>query len=403
MKVVFYLSGFLTIGVPTIKRINGMLYVIQTVGSIIDNTSIRDRATVVVVVFLADFDQEYNEKVVTELTAKYAYYIRMGFLHIVQLPKEFYPKLDGLKRNFGDRPERVKWRAKQVSDFSFMFLYSQNLSQYYIQIEDDVICAKNFVPAIQSYVKHHNSHAWAMLEFSELGFIGKLFKSSDLTKLAKYMLTFYDEQPVDWLIRYFRMSMSQKNIYLRKPTLFQHIGLKSSFDTSQDNKLKDRFFEGGSKLWTSDDPPGRVVTNIVTFDEWYPSLCYDSGSGYFWGKDPKPGDWLYIIFDEPQMLDKVTVETGEYKKGAKDWLANGTLEAAQTLVSYDEQKKSVICSSYTTLGHMEDGRLMAANLQTSTLRGIQTRCLKLTVGEGQKNWVIVQQIAVYLAKDTNQT
>lgn len=43
---------------------------------------------------------------------------------------------------------------------------------------------------------------WAVLEFSELGFIGKLFRATDLPKLSKFMMTFYEEQPVDWLIRF---------------------------------------------------------------------------------------------------------------------------------------------------------------------------------------------------------
>ena len=54
------------------------------------------------------------------------------------------------------------------------------------------------------------------------------------------MLMFYAEQPVDWLLISFRQSMGQRQELLRKPTLFQHVGVKSSFDTSQDNNLKDR-------------------------------------------------------------------------------------------------------------------------------------------------------------------
>ena len=55
------------------------------------------------------------------------------------------------------------------------------------------------------------------------------------------MLMFYAEQPVDWLMTSFRQSMGQRRTLLCKPTLFQHFGVKSSFDTTHDNKLKDRF------------------------------------------------------------------------------------------------------------------------------------------------------------------
>ena len=55
------------------------------------------------------------------------------------------------------------------------------------------------------------------------------------------MMMFYAEQPVDWLMNSFRMSMGQRQELLRKPTLFQHFGVTSSFDTTRDNNLKDRY------------------------------------------------------------------------------------------------------------------------------------------------------------------
>jgi len=55
------------------------------------------------------------------------------------------------------------------------------------------------------------------------------------------MMMFYAEQPVDWLMTSFRLSMGQRQTLLKKPTLFQHFGVKSSFDTSHENNLKDRF------------------------------------------------------------------------------------------------------------------------------------------------------------------
>jgi len=122
-----------------------------------------------------------------------------------EVSREFYPPLENLKRNFNDEPARVSWRAKQVIDFALMFSYSRNISDYYVQIEDDVLCAKNYVSAIRDYVSLRARRSiadsdgpadtspaknWAMLEFSELGFIGKLFRSNDLDKLSRYMVTF---------------------------------------------------------------------------------------------------------------------------------------------------------------------------------------------------------------------
>ena len=71
--------------------------------------------------------------------------------------------------------ERVRWRAKQVADYATLFAFSAGQSHYYLQLEDDVQCASGFVDSIRQFIQKQRS-VWAMLEFSELGFIGKLFR-----------------------------------------------------------------------------------------------------------------------------------------------------------------------------------------------------------------------------------
>ena len=68
----------------------------------------------------------------------------------------------------------------------------------------------------------------------------RVCRTEDLDRLSRYMLMFYAEQPVDWLLVSYRQSMGQRRPLLRTPTLFQHFGVKSSFDTTRDNNLKDR-------------------------------------------------------------------------------------------------------------------------------------------------------------------
>lgn len=71
--------------------------------------------------------------------------------------------------------ERVRWRTKQVADYTALFQFSIGQSDYYLQLEDDVECAVGFVRLIRDYIQKQTK-VWAMLEFSELGFIGKLFR-----------------------------------------------------------------------------------------------------------------------------------------------------------------------------------------------------------------------------------
>jgi len=235
-------AGFLTVAVPSIRRVNGPAYLLETLASLSEHTSASEKSDVSVVVLLADFDAEYNNETIAAVLKHHRDDVASGFISIIQVSSSYYPQLKGLKRNFGDAPDRVEWRAKQVADYSFLFMYSADISAYYIQLEDDVHSALGFVRSVQQYVDEQNRihPKWSVLEFSELGFIGKLFRSSCLEHLAEFMMMFYVEQPVDWLFRYFKFAMNQQLTFLRKPTVFQHFGIKSSFDLSKDNALKDR-------------------------------------------------------------------------------------------------------------------------------------------------------------------
>ena len=53
-------------------------------------------------------------------------------------------------------------------------------SQYYIQLEDDVIANPKYLQFIYQKITDQVDN-WFMLEFSSLGFIGKLFRTSSLT------------------------------------------------------------------------------------------------------------------------------------------------------------------------------------------------------------------------------
>jgi len=235
-------AGFLTVGVSSIRRVNGPAYLLETLASLSEHTTASEKSEVVIVVFLSDFDAAYNNESVAAILKHHHDDVASGFVRIVQVLPSYYPDLSELKRNFGDSPDRVRWRAKQAIDFSLLFMYSADISDYYIQLEDDVRSAVGFVKSIRHYVNEQNRvhPEWSVLEFSELGFIGKLFRSSDLERLSEFVMMFYAEQPIDWLFRYFKSAVNQQQIFLRKPTVFQHFGIRSSFDVSKDNGLKDR-------------------------------------------------------------------------------------------------------------------------------------------------------------------
>ncbi|XP_013392568.1 alpha-1,3-mannosyl-glycoprotein 4-beta-N-acetylglucosaminyltransferase C-like [Lingula anatina] len=246
-------KGFLTIGIPSVKRPKGTMYLLQTITYIINRTPASEKENIVLLVFLANFDTQYNENVLKNISAKFDDYIKSGFILVMQVPENNYPPLENLKRNYNNSLEKVKWRSKQNVDYAFMFLYGRNISEYYIQIEDDVIPALGFFEDIRAFILANDKTPWICLEFSVLGFIGKLFKSKDLEKLARYLILFYDEQPCDWLILHFLMSMTQKEHIYHKQSLFQHQGEWSSSEekSRKGPKIKlDIYFKDGKNNQT---------------------------------------------------------------------------------------------------------------------------------------------------------
>lgn len=150
-------QGFLSIGVPSIHRINDQDYILQTLDSLCQHVLDEEKPEVVVLVFLVDEDPDYNEQSLRIISQKYHTHLASGFLQIIQLSSSYYPSFLGLKRNFYDAPERIKWRAKQAADFAAMFSYARNLSEYYVQIEDDVECSHGFVAAIRRFITERNA------------------------------------------------------------------------------------------------------------------------------------------------------------------------------------------------------------------------------------------------------
>ena len=348
------------------------------------------------VVFLAEFDRVYNTKVQKEIQSKYGNYLASGFLQAVQVDSKWYPKLAGLKRNFNDSPKRVTWRAKQNVDFAFMFLYCANISDYYIQLEDDVLSAHSFVPQIKSFIKAQNR--WTVLEFSELGFIGRLFRSSDVMRFAKFLLLFYDEQPVDWLIRYFMSAVVQRESILRKPTLFQHFGLQSSLEDKpgQQNKLKDRWFadEKFTKPLQGDNPEAKVITDIRVYDVHTPELAYLRANDFFWGIGVKDGQAIYVIFEAPVRLRRVAVSTGS-SEHAGDILQKGRIEACSKVVATGA-KQAKCGEQWQELGIFSKGQADAKDLEN--VLPSASAAVRIVATGSQKNWLIVYEIAVFVKK-----
>ena len=209
-----YFAGFLTIGILTVKRKGdlGVTYLLQTLASLVAMATSQEQQEITLVIFLADFDLNYNQHLLHAIKQVYSDHIDTGFIHIMMEPRGLYPKLHDLQFKADEDPAIHQQRSKQVVDFALMFLYARNLSEYYLQIEDDVLDGQDFLAALKDFVVKQNrggSPVWTVLPVTIRDLMGKLVRSSELVKLATYLMTFYDERSVDWLLDHYQATETQ--------------------------------------------------------------------------------------------------------------------------------------------------------------------------------------------------
>ncbi|KAM3869795.1 alpha-1,3-mannosyl-glycoprotein 4-beta-N-acetylglucosaminyltransferase C-like [Diretmus argenteus] len=378
-----YLAGiplprkkYLTIGLSSVKRKRGN-YLLETIKSIFDQSSYEELKEIVVVVHLADFDLVWCENLVQEITRKFAHHIIAGRLLVIQAPEEYYPSLDGLKRNYNDPEDRVRFRSKQNVDYAFLLNFCTNLSHFYMMLEDDVRCSRNFLTALKKVITSREGSYWVMLEFSKLGYIGKLYHSRDLPRLAHFLLMFYQEMPCDWLLIHFRGLLAQKDVICFKPSLFQHMGYYSSYKGAE-NKLKDDDFEEES-IDIPDNPPASLYTNINVFENYDATKAYSSiVDEYFWGKPPYTGDFFVIVFNKSTKISKIKIVTGTDDR-QNDVLHRGALEVGQKLA---ETKQGRQCTSYITLGEFKGGNIEVNNVDRKI--GFDIECVRIVITASQE-------------------
>jgi hypothetical protein len=119
-------------------------------------------------------------------------------IQIVAAPKEYYGSdLTEIKHNWGDSDERIIWRTRQCLDYLFMWNIGKEYD-YFLQLEDDVQIDRGFLEFVRMQIEQKKDDPdWIVMEFSEMGFIGKLFRKESLAKLITYTKLFYRVKPID--------------------------------------------------------------------------------------------------------------------------------------------------------------------------------------------------------------
>src|SRR5262245_4695086 len=225
------------IGIPTVRRDQG--YLGRTVDSLIAAMPADDLARVRIVIFNGDVPASSNAEVAAVLR-RHASLADYGTLTI-----ESRQHTVAVETQDGE----ARWKRKQVIDCAALLDVCQGLSDYYLDLEDDIVAASGFIAGIDRRVREHQAagRKWAILSFynsfpiadgtyySEFrltrryfGLIGQLVQARDLSSLAAYLRRHYTESAVDSLVGRWAL-VSGGAVIGHSPSLFQHVGVLSSY------------------------------------------------------------------------------------------------------------------------------------------------------------------------------
>ena len=386
---IYLFTGYLTIGIPTIKRVR-VSYLDMTLESLIKNTIEEERREIVIAVYLADPNKTWIEHTSKELASRYRNHTRSGFLQIFHYHEQIYPDYQNLPRTFNDSYERVAWRSKQNIDYAFMFMYCKNISYYYMQLEDDVTAESRYFARMKFFISNINlqKSKWFSLEFSSLGFLGKLLRNNDLQDFANFLLMFYWEQPGDLLFGYMKKIKTQFRDILYKPPLFQHKGIISSLGGKRQylQEYSPWKHSYSRKRFYNLNPEAHVETNIQVFEDHSPEKAYDMSDDYFWGISPKEGDFFMIKFRNPVNITRIYIEFGLPQR------SNDILEAGVIEVS-----SAAKCENWNVIGKIFKHQFDTNITNTKLPNNIQ--CVMINVTKSQSNWIVIRELSIFRLGD----
>uniref|UniRef100_A0A8D3BVT9 Alpha-1,3-mannosyl-glycoprotein 4-beta-N-acetylglucosaminyltransferase B n=1 Tax=Scophthalmus maximus TaxID=52904 RepID=A0A8D3BVT9_SCOMX len=405
----------IVMGVPSVKR-EVHSYLTDTLSSLMSELSAAEKDDCVIVVLIAEADQQYAGSVADNLKLLFPAEIQSGLLEVVSPSVHFYPDFSRLRESFGDPKERVRWRTKQNLDYCFLMMYAQTKGTYYVQLEDDIVARPNFFTTMKNFALQQPSEEWMILEFSQLGFIGKMFKSSDLSLIVEFMLMFYKDKPIDWLLDHImwvkvcnpekdakHCDRQKANLRIRfKPSLFQHVGTHSSL-AGKIQKLKDKDFGKQTLHKGHANPLAEVTTSLKTYQHFTLEKAY-LGEDFFWAFTPVAGDFIRIRFFTPVRIERFFFRSGNIEHPG-DKLFNTSVEVLPFDNIQAEKEALTDGREKTPKYHRtEDGFIRIGTFQNGVAEGEvdptfgPLEAMRLSVVTDCPVWVILSEIFIKKAE-----
>ncbi|XP_037668055.1 LOW QUALITY PROTEIN: alpha-1,3-mannosyl-glycoprotein 4-beta-N-acetylglucosaminyltransferase C-like [Choloepus didactylus] len=374
----------LTIGISSVQHPQGS-YLLDTLKFLFFASSPSEQKHFIVLVHLADPDPKWLNQMISSISSLFEPYIKARQLVVINTPLKSYLSLKNLKKKLNDTPADVAFHSKQNMDYAFLMNFATNHSDYFLMIEDDVKCAPGFVTQIATILSAWEDKPWVILEFSQLNFTGKLFRTRDLPRFVHFLLLFYQEMPCDYLLSHFLDLLQKKSIQFF-PSLFHHMDDYSSFEGKL-NSLKDKELEEND-TGSPSNPAASIYTNLQVTSDSVPMNAYSLDKNFFYTKGAEAGNHLTVVLDIPAKVFRVQVLTGS------DLKEENQLKEGQVELGYESTYGSNDCDNYTLLGLLVNGSL---NKQVfSEKSGKKVKCVRLLVTATHPSGIAIRHINVWI-------
>ena len=190
----------LVIGIPSVRRDNNMMYFMETIKSLLFEASEKDKGNILIILFIAEpTNHTYVSYITEKVTVAFSDEYNAGLIEIIHPEPELYPNLTNIKPSYGDTKTRLFWRSKETLDTCILSVYAIPRGKYFLFLEDDVVAKSNYVKAIEVFFEQHKLQEWWAAQMSVQS-KAVLFKCEKLWMLIEYLLIFYQDKPVDWLM-----------------------------------------------------------------------------------------------------------------------------------------------------------------------------------------------------------
>ncbi|KAK2849559.1 hypothetical protein Q5P01_009393 [Channa striata] len=395
------------LGIPTVKR-EKQSYLVNTLSSLLYGLTSPQTQQLLVIIFVAETDADYVNSIAETVTKNFPKEVQSGLLEVVSPSRYYYPNFTSLKETFGDSKDRVKWRTKQNLDYSFLMLYAQDRGTFYVQLEDDVVAKTDYFHDMRTYAVQEASKPWLYLEFSQLGFIGKMFRTRDLPMIAEFFLMFHRDKPIDWLLDHIlwvkvcnpekdeKDCRDQKALLKQryKPSLFQHVGLHSSLPGKLQH-LKDKDFGKQNLYRAHNNPVAELSSSLKHYQQHSLERAY-RGEDFFWALTPMQGDYILLRFPEPIRISSYLFRSGNIET-IGDKLYNTTVEV---LPSNAPVWDKPVTSSSSHLAELDNGFIVIGEFENGVAEGkieeaLQpVTALRLVVHSNSDVWAALSEILI---------